>query len=105
MRFSKAHFLVAPLLGICLTAGFETGASASTYKVLYNFCHGGKFVCSDGKNPAANLVADSAGNFYGTASAGGSDGSGTIFELARSGKKYSYKVLYNFICSSTCNGG
>jgi uncharacterized repeat protein (TIGR03803 family) len=64
--------------------------------VLYSFCHGGKFVCADGKTPAANLVSDAAGNLYGTTSAGGATGNGVIFELARKGTKYQYQVLHSF---------
>jgi len=77
-------------------AAVASDASASTYRVLYSFCHDGKFVCADGKAPAANLVSDSAGNLYGTTSAGGDTGNGVIFELARSGNRYKYQVLHSF---------
>jgi uncharacterized repeat protein (TIGR03803 family) len=36
---------------------------------------------TDGANPAAGLVADSAGNLYGTAKFGGANGYGTVFEI------------------------
>jgi uncharacterized repeat protein (TIGR03803 family) len=64
--------------------------------VLYSFCHGNKFVCKDGKNPAGNLVSDSRGNLYGTASAGGATGNGVVFELMRKRNKYAYRVLHDF---------
>jgi uncharacterized repeat protein (TIGR03803 family) len=35
----------------------------------------------DGSNPVAGLIIDSAGNLYGTASAGGAYGHGTVFKL------------------------
>jgi len=55
----------------------------------------------DGANPYAGLVQDTAGNFYGTTSAGGnsgcanggSSGCGTVFELTSSGAE---KVLHRF---------
>ncbi len=36
---------------------------------------------TDGANPTAGLVADGAGNLYGTASVGGAYGYGTVFEI------------------------
>jgi uncharacterized repeat protein (TIGR03803 family) len=64
--------------------------------VLYNFRGG-----SDGAGPAATLIRDSAGNFYGTTFEGGDpacsfgegSGCGTIFKLDASGKE---TVLYRF---------
>src|SRR5215469_8135470 len=46
------------------TAGHET--------VLYSFCSAAN--CTDGKQPDAGLVMDSAGNLYGTTSGGGAHG-------------------------------
>jgi uncharacterized repeat protein (TIGR03803 family) len=36
---------------------------------------------TDGANPAGGLVADAAGNLYGTAQNGGQYGYGTVFEI------------------------
>ena len=56
---------------------------AQTFTVLYTFTGG-----ADGSEPLAGLVRDAAGNFYGTASAGGADGAphcefgcGAVFKL------------------------
>jgi uncharacterized repeat protein (TIGR03803 family) len=45
--------------------------------VLYSFTGG-----DDGAYPTSSLLMDAAGNLYGTASAGGTDGYGTVFELS-----------------------
>lgn len=65
------------------TSGNET--------VLYTFCSsepscGGTF-------PIAGLIMDAKGNLYGTASAGGKGGGGTVFELDTSG---TFSVLHTF---------
>jgi uncharacterized repeat protein (TIGR03803 family) len=45
---------------------------------VLHFFTGGR---SDGANPNGGLVADAAGNFYGTAYQGGQYGYGTVFEI------------------------
>ena len=47
----------------------------------------------DGAFPAAGLIADSVGNFYGTTSQGGASGNGTVFKLSSAGKE---SVLHSF---------
>jgi len=49
---------------------------------------------TDGQNPQAGLIADAAGNLYGTASQGGSSGDGTVFEVAHGSGAIT--VLANF---------
>src|SRR5207248_7230074 len=63
--------------------------------VLYTFQGG-----SDGGNPLGNLIADSAGNFYGTTTIGGASctlnstyGCGVVFKLAPGGIE---TTLYTF---------
>jgi len=48
---------------------------------------------TDGAHPYAELIRDSAGNFYGTTSSGGAFGDGVVFKLAPTGKEF---VLHNF---------
>jgi uncharacterized repeat protein (TIGR03803 family) len=68
--------------------------------VLYSFCARVQSgVCTDGAVPEAGLIADGAGNLFGTAAIGGAtsctsaQGCGVVFELAQDG---AYSVLYRF---------
>ncbi len=47
--------------------------------VLYNFCEQSQ--CIDGRYPYAGLVEDESGNLYGTATQGGTNGDGVVFEI------------------------
>jgi uncharacterized repeat protein (TIGR03803 family) len=68
-----------------------TQLHAQTFTVLHTFTGAG-----DGANPYAGLTMDRSGNFYGTASAGGSGGWGTVFKLIGSGSRWTFKPLYGF---------
>jgi len=72
---------------------FELVNSSGNYteKVLYTLAGG-----SDGANPYDGLIMDAAGNLYGTTNSGGTNGAGTVFELANSSGTYTEKVLYSF---------
>src|SRR6266568_7952207 len=59
--------------------------------VLHSFGTG-----TDGAQPIGGLVLDSAGNFYGTTSLGGTYGNGTVFEGKRSGHSWTESVIYSF---------
>jgi uncharacterized repeat protein (TIGR03803 family) len=48
-----------------------------------------------GETPVGGLIADAAGNFYGTA-AESSDGFGVVYQLRKSGNSWVYRVLYDF---------
>jgi uncharacterized repeat protein (TIGR03803 family) len=56
--------------------------------VLYSFVGG-----ADGANPEARLAMDKFGNLYGTTTAGGASGEGTVFEISKAGQ---HNVLYSF---------
>jgi uncharacterized repeat protein (TIGR03803 family) len=68
---------------------------------LYSFqgCSSG----SDGCEPTAPPIADSAGNLYGTTGFGGANGVGVVYELVRAGQDYTEQALYNF--SESGSGG
>ena len=55
----------------------------------------------DGASPYAGLVADAAGNLYGTTAGGGAFGMGTVFKLNTAGK---LTVLHSFTGGATDGG-
>jgi uncharacterized repeat protein (TIGR03803 family) len=82
---------------------------ASTATVLYSFCAqtNSQGVCTDGQQPAAGLIADAAGNLFGTTAFGGANGGGTVFELAKTASGYASAatVLYSFCAQTNCTDG
>lgn len=78
---------------------FQMNRSASGWveKPIYFFqglAFGGG---SDGANPVAGVIADKAGNLYGTTDYGGSASVGTVYEVSPSGNgTWTEKVLYTF---------
>jgi uncharacterized repeat protein (TIGR03803 family) len=66
---------------------------AGNEKVLHSLIGG-----TQGSDPQAGLAMDAAGNLYGTATAGGANGNGTVFELVKpkAGGKWMAKTLYSF---------
>jgi uncharacterized repeat protein (TIGR03803 family) len=50
----------------------------------------------DGSEPAAGLIADAAGAFYGTTVRGGAHDDGAVYELTRKGSGYGERLLYSF---------
>jgi hypothetical protein len=82
-----------------------TNSYADTVQTIYSFCSQGGKQCTDGSDPAGNLVEDVAGNFYGTTTFYGTGGQvgGTIFELPLNPTTGTYggmTSLYNF-CSNS----
>jgi uncharacterized repeat protein (TIGR03803 family) len=70
-----------------------------TYDVLHLFAS----FRGDGERPYAGLVVDVGGNAYGTAWAGGPNGSGTIFKLTPTGPGWKQTTLYDFPnCAEGC---
>jgi uncharacterized repeat protein (TIGR03803 family) len=67
-------------------------APDGTETVLHSFTNS----ASDGNEPMGSLVADKAGNLYGTTSIGGSDDLGTVFTLGSNG----FALLHSFTDSA-----
>jgi uncharacterized repeat protein (TIGR03803 family) len=63
-----------------MLAAAPSASAATTYTVLHSFTGG-----SDGGSPFAGLIADGAGNLYGTTGGGGASGKGVVFKLAPDG--------------------
>jgi uncharacterized repeat protein (TIGR03803 family) len=78
---------------------FQVG-TAGQFRLLYTFC--AQQGCVDGATPEASPMQASDGNFYGTASSGGSHGQGVVYEITPAG---SYTVLYNFCSQPGCADG
>jgi len=88
MRWSAAGGV---LWALALASASMTAhpAQAQTFTVLYTFTN-----TAQGEQPDAGLIADAAGNLYGTTQYGGTAGGfGTIFRLDTNGHE---KVLYSF---------
>jgi uncharacterized repeat protein (TIGR03803 family) len=81
-----------------LCATMAIALPAQTFTTLHSF--DGK----DGANPGALLVQGADGNLYGTASAGGANGTndGTVFKITESGK---LTTLYSFCAQTLCTDG
>jgi uncharacterized repeat protein (TIGR03803 family) len=78
---------------------FETTLSGAT-STLYSFCV--QSGCPDGSGPQAGLVQATNGSLYGTTTAGGTNGYGTIFKITPSG---TLTTLYSFCSQSSCPDG
>jgi len=68
--------------------------SGSAWKetLLYSFGKSG----TDGTVPVASVTLGAAGTLYGTTSAGGEYGYGTVFQLVRSGTSWEETILHSF---------
>lgn len=95
----------AIVLAVNFALGFLccSAAPAATYRVLYTFCS--RAFCNDGQMPVAGLVMDAAGNLYGTTVHGGQSDAGVVFELAKNGGRWKYKVLHQFCARNNCTDG
>ena len=85
MRRFRALLLPAFAALLCLNL------SAQNFTVLHTFTGS-----NDGVSPFATLTMDAAGNLYGTAEAGGSQGAGTVFKLTNRSSGWLLTTLYSF---------
>lgn len=96
----QKHFWRVFAGGVLMAVLCAAAAWATSEKVIYSFAGG-----SDGALPSSNLVADKAGNLYGTTTEGGNSDScgplggescGVVFELSPSTGGWTESVLYSF---------
>jgi uncharacterized repeat protein (TIGR03803 family) len=95
--FSAVAVLV-PLIGLVLTF---SGLGFASEHVIYSFAGG-----NDGSGPN-DLIADQAGNLYGTTYDGGPGGAGTVFRLSPPNDTrdmWTETILYSFSYSSLESG-
>ncbi|MEJ0049077.1 MAG: choice-of-anchor tandem repeat GloVer-containing protein [Rhodospirillales bacterium] len=87
-------YLACPVLVLALSSQ----AHAAAEKIIHPF-HGAR----DISTPQAPLVADAAGNLYGTSYAGGQFGNGTVFEFVHPDGTHGWtkKLLYSFTGSGS----
>jgi uncharacterized repeat protein (TIGR03803 family) len=74
--------------------------ATGTLTTLYSFCS--QSGCTDGASPYAGLVEATNGDFYGTTSAGGAHGGGTVFSTTPLGVLI---TLYSFCSLANCTDG
>jgi len=89
-------FLTHLSRGISVFAAFvfsvNIAVAAPVLKVIHTFTN-----TPDGSGPERRLIQDAHGNFYGTASFGGANGQGCVFELSpNSDGSWTEKILYSF---------
>jgi uncharacterized repeat protein (TIGR03803 family) len=108
----KPYDGTSPLFGVASTdSGGEFGPPGVAWKFQpgegYQTIHTfGDPQGSDGSQPVAPLIEDSAGNLYGTTLEGGSESEGgTVIELSPSAGTYSETILYAFCANFDCSDG
>lgn len=76
-----------------------------SHQELYRFC--ARLNCRDGAYPHGGLIIDTAGNLYGTTSAGGKFDEGVVYKLSSNGDKRRWKitVLHSFCAEQNCTDG
>ena len=94
MKSDRFSVGLKAVLVVLTVAWLATGSLANGQEsVLHNFQPNGM----DGAFPSAALVADSAGNFYGSSFAGGAYNAGAVFELIpQQGGGWTEKLLHSF---------
>ena len=90
LRILNCPFIAMVMIvtGFCLTP-----AAAAQEQVIHSFRLDG----TDGTFPNRDLLADTAGNLYGTTVDGGSQRAGTVFQLSpKAGGGWTEQILYSF---------
>jgi uncharacterized repeat protein (TIGR03803 family) len=83
----------------------KPGTTKWSFRQVYAFCAASN--CADGTQPLwGNVIADVAGNLYGTTLSGGARNAGVVFALSPDGHGgWSENVLYSFCSLANCTDG
>jgi uncharacterized repeat protein (TIGR03803 family) len=103
MKFTAVSTLLALIFPAAIAA--VDGAQAYGFQTIHTFCES-RHACKDG-GESAGLLLDSTGNLFGTATVGGKENKGVVFELspkAGSGT-WTYRLLYSFCRKADCVDG
>jgi uncharacterized repeat protein (TIGR03803 family) len=102
--FKLAFVISATLFCFACPLAFSP-ATAQNFQILHDFCAEQR--CTDGAYPSGPLLRDTAGDLFGTTSAGGNfANTGVAFEMTPNGDgTYDYNVLYKFCQQAQCTDG
>jgi uncharacterized repeat protein (TIGR03803 family) len=84
----SGQVIYALLIGFVLL--MTHAVAGQTYNIIHNFAG------PDGFAPLGGVIADTAGNLYGTTGGGGSGSYGTVFKLSRTNGSWSEEVIHSF---------
>lgn len=93
LRFAYSLFMIG--IGASLPVFAQAPTTGPTEYAIFDFPHDG----SGGYAPLGALIQDKSGNLYGTASSGGANSFGAVFELVKPvapATKWTEVVLYSF---------
>jgi uncharacterized repeat protein (TIGR03803 family) len=96
----KRLVLAVIALGLAAANALAQTDGANAGSVTFTTLH--SFKQTDGQNPWGQLVQAIDGDLYGTTSAGGANGAGTVFKIGPGGK---LTTVYNFCSQSDCTDG
>ena len=98
-HINRSLRLTALALAVAALAPGQSRAANLTPLVSFNG--------TDGANPQAGLIADANGNLFGTTFAGGANGKGTVFEIAKTASGYATTptILVSFCAQTNCADG
>jgi uncharacterized repeat protein (TIGR03803 family) len=92
MKTVRTATIAATIIASLFFASVPRALADTNVSLVHSFTGG-----NDGAYPDSNLIADAAGNFYGTTQIGGAFGAGTIFKLNPTPDgKWHLSVLYTF---------
>jgi uncharacterized repeat protein (TIGR03803 family) len=97
--------LLLAVVGLAIVAVAPGQSRAANLTTLVSFCALAN--CADGTRPRGGLIADAAGNLFGTTADGGANGGGTVFKIAKTADGYASTptTLVSFCALANCADG